>query len=44
MALFSRSNPPAPAPASIDPEPLSAEALISLRNLEKSYAHGTSRT
>ena len=44
MAFFSRSNPPTPAPASIDPEPLSAEALISLRNLEKSYAQGTSRT
>ena len=44
MAFFSRSNQPVPAPAPVDPEPLPAEALISLRNLEKSYAHGTSRT
>jgi ABC-type lipoprotein export system ATPase subunit len=41
MALFSRSSPAAPA-ASLDPNP--TDALISLRGLEKSYAHGTSRT
>ena len=47
MAFFSRSssNPPAPVPAPADTtEPLAAEGLISLRSLEKSYAHGTSRT
>jgi len=42
MSLFSRSSQPAPAPA--DVEPLGNEALVSLRNMEKSYAHGTSRT
>ena len=40
MALFSRSPQSVPAEA----EGLGAEALISLRNMEKSYAHGTSRT
>jgi putative ABC transport system ATP-binding protein len=45
MAFFSRSSQPAP-----QPEPLSADtalapnALITLRNIEKSYAHGTSRS
>jgi ABC-type lipoprotein export system ATPase subunit len=43
MALFSRS-PSQPVPASTDFEPLPAEALVSLRNVEKSYAHGTTRT
>ena len=42
MALFSRSTQPAPAP--YETEATSPEALISLRNLEKSYAHGTTRT
>ena len=40
MALFSRSPQSVPAEA----EGLGPEALISLRNMEKSYAHGTSRT
>ncbi len=39
MALFSR---PAPAPPESDVLP--PDALISLRGLEKSYAHGASRT
>ena len=42
MALFSRSPQPQAAPADLEPQP--AEALIALRHLEKSYAHGTSRT
>jgi putative ABC transport system ATP-binding protein len=43
MALFSRSpQPAATAPAEI--ESLAPNALISFRNIEKSYAHGTSRT
>jgi ABC-type lipoprotein export system ATPase subunit len=45
MAFFSRSSPPAPQ---LDPLPtdvsLAPNALIGLRNIEKSYAHGTSRT
>ena len=45
MAFFSRSSPPAPQ---VDPLPpgvaLAPNALIGLRNIEKSYAHGTSRT
>jgi putative ABC transport system ATP-binding protein len=45
MALFSRSTQPAAtaaAPAETDaPAP---NALITLRNIEKSYAHGTSRS
>src|ERR1700751_735166 len=40
MALFSRS----PQTVPFEAEGLGAEALISLRNMEKSYAHGTSRT
>src|SRR4029079_19537595 len=40
MAFFSR---PAAAPAP-DPEPELPTALIALRSLEKSYAHGASRT
>jgi ABC-type bacteriocin/lantibiotic exporter with double-glycine peptidase domain len=40
MAFFSRSTQPAPT----EFEPMPGEALISLNNLEKSYAHGTSRT
>jgi putative ABC transport system ATP-binding protein len=44
MALFSRSTPPVPAPGPVDLDPSPAEALVSLRNVEKSYAHGASRT
>jgi ABC-type lipoprotein export system ATPase subunit len=40
MGLFSR----APHLAPVDLEPDSATPLVSLRNLEKSYAHGASRT
>jgi ABC-type lipoprotein export system ATPase subunit len=44
MAFFSRSSQPAPQldiPMGAD---LAPNALIGLRNIEKSYAHGTSRT
>ena len=45
MAFFSRSSPPAPQ---LEPLPtdvsFAPNALIGLRNIEKSYAHGTSRT
>src|SRR3954468_19761320 len=47
MSLFSRTPQPSTAPvASMTPETdtLPADALISLRNLEKSYALGASRT
>src|SRR5579871_3547316 len=48
MAFFSRSAPPAPAPAPadlpIDTDPGPAESLVSMRNVEKSYALGASRT
>jgi ABC-type lipoprotein export system ATPase subunit len=40
MGLFSRSSPVVP----LDAEPDPSTPLISLRNLEKSYAHGASRT
>src|SRR5688572_12963843 len=43
MAFFSRSSQPTPqidAPS----EALASTALIAMRNIEKSYAHGTSRT
>ena len=43
MSFFSKS----PRPASVAVEPLehvAPNALIALRNMEKSYAHGTSRT
>src|SRR6185436_19938985 len=47
MAFFSRSTQPAPAPAA-DTLPaetgLAPNVLIGLRNIEKSYAHGTSRS
>src|SRR4030095_6060853 len=42
MALFSRSTQPAPAP--YETEATAAAVPISLRNLEKSYAQGTTRT
>ena len=41
MSLFSRT-PPSPSTADVDTRP--SDALISLRNLEKSYALGASRT
>jgi putative ABC transport system ATP-binding protein len=48
MSFFSRSSPGAPAPAPagapFEPDLGAAEPLVSLRSLEKSYAHGTSRT
>jgi ABC-type lipoprotein export system ATPase subunit len=45
MAFFSRSSQPAPQVDSIPPDVgLAPNALIALRNIEKSYAHGTSRT
>ena len=45
MSFFSRSSQPAPAPvASSESEALAPNALIALRNIEKSYAHGTSRS
>ena len=45
MSFFSRSAPPAAATAgAIEHEALAPSAMIALRNIEKSYAHGTSRT
>jgi ABC-type lipoprotein export system ATPase subunit len=45
MAFFSRSSQPAPQVDSLPPDVvLAPNALIALRNIEKSYAHGTSRT
>ena len=41
MSFFSRSQP-LPAPA--EPERLPNEPLVSLRSVEKAYAHGTSRS
>jgi putative ABC transport system ATP-binding protein len=41
MAFFSRSSQAQSVP---EPEPLSSEALVSLRGIEKAYAHGTSRS
>src|SRR5262245_49591565 len=43
MSFFSRTSSQAP-PATFDPEAAPADALVSIRNLEKSYAHGASRT
>jgi ABC-type lipoprotein export system ATPase subunit len=43
MAFFSKSPQPASA-AAIASEALAPNALIAFRNIEKSYAHGTSRT
>ena len=44
MAFF-RSSQPAPQPDVLSSDAaVAAHALIALRNLEKSYAHGTSRT
>jgi ABC-type lipoprotein export system ATPase subunit len=44
MSFFSRTTPPAPVAAPIDQEPPSAEALVSLRGLEKAYTQGTTRS
>ena len=45
MAFFSRSSQPAPQADALPPDVAFApNALIGLRNIEKSYAHGTSRT
>jgi putative ABC transport system ATP-binding protein len=45
MAFFSRSSQPAPQIDSLPPDVvLAPNALIAVRNIEKSYAHGTSRT
>jgi ABC-type lipoprotein export system ATPase subunit len=42
---FFKSSPPAPLPETpIADAALAPNALIALRNIEKSYAHGTSRT
>jgi ABC-type lipoprotein export system ATPase subunit len=43
MAFFSRSPQPAAAPP-VETESLAPNALVALRNIEKSYAHGTSRS
>src|SRR5436190_1171419 len=44
MAFFSRSTQPAATVPPIETEGLAPNALVSLRNIEKSYAHGTSRS
>ena len=45
MSFFSRSSQPAAATAGpIETESLAPTAMIGLRNIEKSYAHGTSRS
>src|ERR671925_347399 len=45
MAFFSRSSQPAPQIDSLPVDvSLAPNALVAVRNLEKSYAHGTSRT
>jgi len=45
MAFFSRTSQPAAAAAgAIETEALAPNAMIALRNIEKSYAHGTSRS
>src|SRR4029078_5478400 len=46
MAFFSRSPQPAAATTTgaVESEQLAPNALIALRNIEKSYAHGTSRS
>ena len=43
MSFFSKSTP-AVQPDLSAPEALASSALIGMRNIEKSYAHGTSRT
>ena len=45
MSFFSRSSQPAAAAAgAVESESLAPSAMIALRNIEKSYAHGTSRS
>ncbi len=45
MAFFTRTPPPPqPQPDAAEPELTPGEGLISLRHLEKSYAHGATRT
>jgi ABC-type lipoprotein export system ATPase subunit len=45
MSFFSRSSQPAPPVDALPSDAtLAPNALIGLRNIEKSYAHGTSRT
>src|SRR3954466_10605795 len=45
MAFFSRSpQPAATSTGAVETESLAPNALISMRNIEKSYAHGTSRS
>ena len=44
MSFFSRSAQPTPLADSSPAEGLAPTALIALRSIEKSYAHGTSRT
>jgi len=45
MAFFSRSpQPAATTTGAVETESLAPNALIGLRNIEKSYAHGTSRS
>src|SRR5678816_3885459 len=46
MAFFSRSPQPAATTTTgaVETESLAPNALIALRNIEKSYAHGTSRS
>ncbi len=44
MAFFSRSTQPAAAASAPETESLAPNALVGLRNIEKSYAHGTSRS
>ena len=39
MSFFSKS----PQPAASEPEPVAGGALVSLRNVEKSFPHGASR-
>jgi putative ABC transport system ATP-binding protein len=44
MAFFTRTPQPPPQPDAAEPELTPGEGLISLRHLEKSYAHGATRT
>jgi ABC-type lipoprotein export system ATPase subunit len=44
MAFFSKSSPAPVVQPDLPGEGVAPDALIGLRNIEKSYAHGTSRT
>ncbi len=44
MAFFSRNTQPARSPETFALATVAPDALIGLRNIEKSYAHGTSRS